>query len=198
MMKTLKDIEPTLQIMRQDSVIHKMAMEDFWAYLAFLDKQFEKFPEEDVEDMVDTVNAFARMWWKKYLERVQLKFKDDPKPFSVTRGTELLKRIFNLSEEDEIIEAMTNVFIKNGEICCPKKLARGTIIGVLSRFSKKEQEQKWTLRRRLELMSVLLRETNRVSRITGPLIFMRVGKGYYLGEYRFGGDMPSIKKRGEY
>jgi len=190
-LKALSDAESSLELMRADSKILHLCMQDFGKYMIwFQDNNTKIRTKLHVKESVEFVTTWVGLWWKKYKQRVKIQLaKSKKKDIVLTRG-EMHLRHFSVKERDSIINELVNEFIKNGEICCSTILANAIFRRILGRHSK---SKKWDLNAKVNLLSMLKREVRMISRTSGYLIFLVPTKDYYrLREYRNDGSSPIV------
>jgi hypothetical protein len=73
-------------------------------------------------------------------------------------------------------EVVTSTLIRNGEICGTSILAENLLKMELGKKKKKHiNEEEWVV----NVVNNALRKARKLARSKGPLIFVRIDKGYY-------------------
>jgi hypothetical protein len=188
----LKEINPTLDVFGSDRKVLQIACQDLTNYLKVhwdlvgkeaneceLVERLEKFFNENPDEMQEFLSIWTGIWFKKWKERVKLLIGNENSN-KWNRVTKLLtdaEPIWkNLPNRQEIQELVTSTLIKNGEICGTSILAENLLkmeLGEKDRNYLNEQEQ---------IMSVVnntLRKARELTRSKGPLIYVKIDKGYY-------------------
>jgi len=214
----LKQIEPSLNFDGMDNTVLNNCNQDFFLYASWLEKQpkiasdktqkgqttfiihsdengiaITEEEEIGVEEAVEAVKIFVRMWWKKYKERIKLTFEDPKLDILGMKGMGIARGFFTVQEREEILMELTNTFIQYGEYCMPKLLANSLFMRTLAQLT--QQMWKWTqkdiINYKINLMNTLKKEAKAISYLSGYLLFIRPNKeSYSLREWRhdFGGN----------
>lgn len=217
-MNELKKIEPSLDLLKFDKRILEICTIDFKNYVDYLrEASVTKIPptfadsveveinihtgefklvnlSDELEETSEFITVWTKWWWKKYKERVKLTITTS-RQHVWEKAMELQKEgskiSWKLSEKErkEIIKAMINTLIKNGEICCSKIIAESLFKITLTKRTIKE----WNQEAKINLMVALMKDVKRMSRTHGPLVFIKTDKKYYrLREFRDDGTPKSI------
>ena len=217
-MNELKKIEPSLDLLKFDKRILEICTIDFKNYVDYLrEVSVTKIPptfadsvevqidihtgefklvnlSDELEETSEFITVWTKWWWKKYKERVKLTITTS-RQHVWEKAMELQKEgskiSWKLSEKErkEIIKAMINTLIKNGEICCSKIIAESLFKITLTKRTIKE----WNQEAKINLMVALMKDVKRMSRTHGPLVFIKTDKKYYrLREFRDDGTPKSI------
>ncbi len=188
----LKSKNPMLDVFGSDRKVLQIACQDLTNYLKVhwnlvgkdaneceLVDKLEEFFNENPDELEEFVNLWTGMWLKKWKERVKLLIgKDKPRRWS--KATRILSRADplwrKLSNRKEMQEVIVLKLVRNGEICGTSILAENLLKMELGRnknkyFSKEE--------RTLNIVNNTLRKARELTRSKGPLIFVKVDKGYY-------------------
>jgi hypothetical protein len=189
----LKEADPALDLMGSDRKVLQVAFQDFTNYLKFhwnmigkeannfeLVEKMERFFKENSAEMDAYLTVWTGIWLKKWKERVKLLIgNQNPNKWNKVSKTladaEPLWR--KLEHKQEIIELVVSTLIKNGEICGTEilsenllKMELGERINVVT-FNEKEHI--------LAVLNSALRKARDMAQSRGPLIFVKIDKGYY-------------------
>jgi len=188
----LKDINPTLDVFGSDRKVLQIACQDLTNYLKVhwnlvgkeaneceLVERLEKFFNENSSELEEFLDIWIGIWFKKWKERVKLLIGNEnskrwDKVTKLLNNAEPLWR--KLSNRHEMEEVVTSVLIKNGEICGTSILAENLLkmeLGEKGREYFNEEEQV------MNVVNNVLRKARELSRSRGPLIYVKVDKGYY-------------------
>jgi hypothetical protein len=188
----LKSKNPMLDIFGADRKVLQIACQDFTNYLKVywnlvgkeanefeladkLEESYQKEPKE-FEEFVD---LWTGIWLKKWSERVKLLIGNEEaqrwnKVTKILNNAEPIWR--RLTNRREMQEVVISTLIKNGEICGTSILAENLLkmeLGENKRKYTSDQEQI------LNIVNNTLRKARELTRSKGPLIFVRIDKGYY-------------------
>ncbi len=188
----LKNKNPMLDIFGSDRKVLQMACQDLTNYLKVhwnlvgkeaneceLVEKLEKFFNEDPSELEEFLDVWTGMWFKKWKERVKLLIGNEKaeKWNRVTKtlnNAELLWR--RVANRREMREVVTSTLIRNGEICGTSILAENLLKMELGKKKKKHiNEEEWVV----NVVNNALRKARKLARSKGPLIFVRIDKGYY-------------------
>ena len=192
----LKESDPALDILGSDRKVLQVACEDFTNYLKYhwqligkeanqceLVEKLDKLVNENREELNEFLNVWVGVWFKKWKERVKLLIGDE----NAKRWNKVSKTLNNaeplwknLESKQEIREIIVNTLIKNGEICGTEILSENLIKMELGDkrvqfLSDKEQT--------LIAINNALRKGRDMAQSKGPLIFVKIDKGYYGANY---------------
>jgi hypothetical protein len=188
----LKDKNPMLDILGSDRKVLQIACQDLTNYLKVhweligkeandceIAERLEKFFNENRGELEEFMSIWTGMWLRKWKERVKLLIGNE----NSNRWNKVTKVLSNaepiwrrLSSRQEIEEIVTLTLVKNGEICGTSILAENLLKMELGENKKKysrEEEQVLTL------VNDTLRKARELAQSKGPLIFVKVDKGYY-------------------
>ncbi|MEM2319301.1 MAG: hypothetical protein QXG11_04170 [Candidatus Bathyarchaeia archaeon] len=188
----LKSKNPMLDIWGADRKILQIACQDLTNYLKVywnlvgketceyeLTDKLEDFYQKEPKELEEFVDLWTGIWLKKWGERVKLLIGDeDSKKWNkikqiISKAEPLWRRLPNRREMQEIV---ISTLIKNGEICGTSVLSENLLkmeLGENSRrYANVEEET-------LNVVSNALRRARELSRSKGPLIFVKIDKGYY-------------------
>jgi len=188
----LKSKNPMLDIFGSDRKVLQIACQDLTNYLKVhwdlvgkeaneceLVDKLEEFHSENPNELEEFINLWTGMWLKKWKERVKLLIgKDKAKRWNkVTKILNKAQPLWKkLADRTEMQEVVTSTLVKNGEICGTSILAENLLKMEIGRNKKKYTNEKE------QVMSVVnnsLRKARELARSKGPLIFVKVDKGYY-------------------
>lgn len=188
----LKSKNPMLDIFGSDRKVLQIACQDLTNYLKVhwdlvgkeaneceLVDKLEEFHSENPGELEEFINLWTGIWLKKWKERVKLLIgKDKAKRWNnVTKILNKAQPLWKkLADRTEMQEVVTSTLVKNGEICGTSILAENLLKMEIGRNKKKYTNEKE------QVMSVVnnsLRKARELARSKGPLIFVKVDKGYY-------------------
>ena len=189
----LKDADPALDVMGSDRKVLQVACQDFTNYLKFhwnligkeanqcevVDK-LELLFREDADELDAFLTVWCNIWFKKWKQRVKLLIGNqnannwNKMTKSVTDAEPLWRK---LDHKQELQEIVISTLIKNGEVCGTEILAENLLKMELGEKSIQsltdEQEKVFTT------LNNTLRKAREMAQSRGPLIFVKVDKGYY-------------------
>ncbi len=188
----LKDADPALDIMGSDRKVLQVACQDFTNYLKVhwnligkeanqceLIEKLEKLYKEDSSELDAYLTVWAGIWFKKWKERVKLLIGNQnankwSKMSKTLQDAEPLWR--KIEHKQELLEVVEATLIKNGEICGTEILSENLIkIELGERNLKDASDQE----RAIVTLNNSLRRAREMAQSKGPLIFVKVDKGYY-------------------
>lgn len=188
----LKSKNPMLDIFGSDRKVLQIASQDLTNYLKVhwdlvgkeaneceLVDKLEEFYNENPDELEEFINLWTGMWLKKWKERVKLLIgKEKAKRWSkVTRILNKAEPLWRkLADRTEMQEIVTSTLIKNGEICGTSILAENLLKMEIGRNKKKYINEE---ERVISVVNNSLRKARELARSKGPLIFVKVDKGYY-------------------
>jgi len=188
----LKEIDPTIDVFGSDRKVLQIACQDLTNYLKVhwnlvgneaneceLVEMLEKFFNENPKELEEFLGIWTGIWLKKWKERVKLLIGNE----NSNRWNKVTKILSNaeplwrkLSNRQEMQELVTSTLIKNGEICGTSILAENLLkmeLGEKSREYFNEEEQT------MNVINNALRKARELTRSKGPLIYVKIDKGYY-------------------
>lgn len=188
----LKDADPALDIIGSDRKVLQVACQDFTNYLKFhwkligveanqceLVEKLEELYKEDADDLDSFLTVWCNTWFKKWKQRVQLLIGNQ----NANKWNKMAKTITNaeplwnkIERKQELQEVVIATLIKNGEICGTEILAENLLKLELGEKSVRNLEHKERL---LVTLNNTLRRAREMAHSRGPLIFVKVDKGYY-------------------
>jgi hypothetical protein len=188
----LKDADPALDVMGSDRKVLQVACQDFTNFLKFhwnligreasqceLVEKLEAIFKEDSSELEAFLTVWIGIWLKKWKERVKLLIGDQ----NATRWNKISKTLTSaeplwrkIEHKQELQEIIITTLLKNGEICGTDILAENLLkmeLGEKRVQEMNEREQVFTI------VNEALRKAREMAQSKGPLIFVKVDKGYY-------------------
>jgi hypothetical protein len=188
----LKDMNPMMDVVGSDRKVLQIACQDLSNYLKVhwelvgkeaseceVVEKLETFFNENPDELQEFLSIWTGIWLKKWKERVKLLIGNEnskrwDKVTSILNNAEVLWR--KLANRQEMQEAVTATLIKNGEICGTSILAENLL---KMELGERNQEHVREVERVLNVVNNALRKARELTRSKGPLIFVKVDKGYY-------------------
>jgi len=188
----LKNKNPMLDLFGADRKVLQIACQDLTNYLKVhwnligkeaneweLVDKLEEFYQNEPKELEEFLDLWTSMWLKKWGERVKLLIgkEDSTKWDKVTKTLSKAEPLWRkLPNRKELQEVVISTLVKNGEICGTSILAEN-----LLKMELGENEKNYSTEREqtLNLVNNTLRRARELSRSRGPLIFVRIDKGYY-------------------
>ena len=187
-----KEIDSTMDVFGSDRKVLQIACLDLTNYLKVhwnlvgkeaneceLVDMLEKFFNENPNELEEFLGIWTGIWLKKWKERVKLLIGNE----NSNRWNKVTKILSNaeplwrkLSNRQEMQELVTSTLIKNAEICGTSILAENLLkmeLGEKSREYLNEEEQA------MNVINNTLRKARELTRSKGPLIYVKIDKGYY-------------------
>ncbi len=188
----LKNKNPMIDIFGSDKKILQIACQDLTNYIKVhwdligreaneceLVDKLEEFYKENPNELEEFIDLWAGMWLKKWKERVKLLI-GNKKHTKWNKVRDALKEAQplwrKLSNRREMRELVASTLIRNGEICGTSILAENLLKMELGRNKARYSNQEEQI---INVVNSTLRKSRRLSRSRGPLIFVKVDKGYY-------------------
>ena len=188
----LKESDSALDILGSDRKVLQVACEDFTNYAKFhwelmgketsqleLADRLEQLYRDDRAELEEFLNVWVGVWFKKWKERVKLLIGEE----SAQKWSKVSKTINNaeplwrkLEQKQEIKELITFTLIKNGEICGTEILAENLL---KMELGEKRVQYLSDKERVLIAVNNALRRGREMAQSKGPLIFVKIDKGYY-------------------
>jgi hypothetical protein len=189
----LKDKNPMLDVLGSDRKVLQIACQDLTNYLKVhwdlvgkeaneceLVEKLESFFNENPTELDEFLSIWTGIWLRKWKERVKLLIGNE----NTKRWNKVTKILDNaeplwkkLSNKQEMQEVITSTLIKNGEICGTSILAENLLKMELG--DEKSKEYVNEKEQVLSVMNNTLRKARELAQSKGPLIFVKVDKGYY-------------------
>jgi len=188
----LKNKNPTLDLFGADRKVLQIACQDLTNYLKVhwnligkeaneweLVDKLEEFYQKEPKELEEFIDLWTNTWLKKWSERVKLLIgnEDEKRWDKVTRilndAEPLWRKLPNRKEMQEIV---IFTLIRNGEICGTSILAENLLKMELGENKKRYATEKKQI---LNLVNRTIRRARELARSKGPLIFVRIDKGYF-------------------
>jgi len=188
----LKEVDPALDIMGSDRKVLQVACQDFTNYLKLhwnlmgkeanqceLVEKLENLFKEDSVELEAFLTIWIGIWFKKWKERVKLLIGDQ----NANRWNKISKTISNaepiwkrLEHKQELQEIVITTLVKNGEICGTEILSENLL---KMELGEKPVQDLSDQERVLIVLNEALRKAREMAQSKGPLIFVKIDKGYY-------------------
>jgi hypothetical protein len=188
----LKEAEPAIDVLGSDRKVLQVASQDFTNYLKYhwgligkegnnceLAERIEQFFRENPTELEAYLTVWTGIWLKKWKERVKLLIGNQ----NANKWNKISKTLSNaeplwrrLEHKQEIMEIVVYTLLKNGEICGTEILSENLLkmeLGEKNNQSLSEKEQILTA------LNNSLRKAREMAQSKGPLIFVKIDKGYY-------------------
>lgn len=188
----LKSKNPMLDILGSDRKILQIACQDLTNYLKVfwnlvgkeaneyeLINRLEEIYQKEQKELEEFIDLWTGIWLKKWGERVKLligneDFKRWNKITKIINNAEPIWR--NLPNRREMQEVVISTLVKNGEICGTQILSENLLKMELGEHRRKYANTK---EQTINIVNNTLRKAKELSRSKGPLIFVKIDKGYY-------------------
>jgi len=188
----LKNKNPMLDVFGSDHKVLQIACRDLTNYLKVhwnlvgkeenecdvVDK-LERFFNENPRELEEFIDLWTGMWLKKWKQRVKLLIgnQESRRWDKVTRTLKNAEPLWRrLKNRREMQEVVVSTLIKNGEICGTSILAENLLKTELGKNKKSYVNKE---ERVLNVVNNTLRKARDLARSRGPLIFVKIDKGYY-------------------
>jgi hypothetical protein len=188
----LKDSDPALDIMGSDRKVLQVACQDFTNYLKFhwnligkeanqceLVERLEKLFKEESDELDAFLTVWTGIWFKKWKERVKLLIGNQ----NANKWNKMSKTLANvepmwhkIEHKQELQEIVISTLIKNGEVCGTEILAENLL---KMELGEKDLENVNEKERIFTTLNNALRKAREMAQSRGPLIFVKIDKGYY-------------------
>ncbi len=188
----LKEKNPMLDVFGSDRKVLQIASQDFTNFLKVhwelvgketsdceIVERLEKIFNENSSELSEFLAIWTGIWLGKWNERVKLLIGEE----NTKRWNKVTKILDNaeptwrkLSNRQEMQELIINTLIRNGEVCGTSILAENLLkmeMGEERREYRSEEEQI------LNIINNTLTKARELTQSKGPLIFVKVDKGYY-------------------
>jgi hypothetical protein len=192
MSEKLTEKNPLIDVFGADRKVLQIACQDLMNYLRVhwnlvrkgadqcdVVDRLEKFFEENSDELEEFIMVWSGIWLKKWGERVKLLIgnENSKKWNNVTRILNNADPIWaRLSNRSQMVDIVISTLIRNGEICGTSILAENLLkmeLGDEKRNYANEKEQT------LNVVNNALKKARDLTQSKGPLIFVKVDKGYY-------------------
>jgi hypothetical protein len=188
----LKDADPALDVLGSDRKVLQVACQDFTNYLKYhwgfigkeanncdLAEKMENLFKEDPAELEAFLTVWVGIWLKKWKERVKLLIGTQ----NQNKWNKVAKTLANaeplwrsLAHKQEIMEVVVATLIKNGEICGTEILTENLLKMELGEKNNHDIQEKELV---LTILNNALRKARDMAQSKGPLIFVKIDKGYY-------------------
>jgi hypothetical protein len=188
----LKDADPALDITGSDRKVLQVACEDLTNYLKYhwnliakeanqceIVERLEQFFKENPTELEEFLAIWTGIWFKKWKERVKLLIGDQSanKWAKVSKNLSNAEPLWNkLENKQEIREIIAATLIKNGEICGTEILSENLL---KMELGEKRVQYLNDKERVFTIVNNALRKARDMAQSKGPLIFVKIDKGYY-------------------
>lgn len=194
MSEKLKNRNPTLDLFGSDRRVLQIACQDLTNYLKVhwnlvgkeaneceLVDRIEEFFNSNPKELEEFLSMWTGIWLKKWNERVKLLIgnQDTRRWKKVTKTLGNAEPVWRkLTNRQEMHDIVVSTLIKNAEICGTSILAKNLLKMELGSKKKRrsyvsEEEQV------LNVVNNTLRKARELARSEGPLIFVKIDRGYY-------------------
>ncbi len=192
MSEKLIEKNPLIDVLGADRKVLQIACQDLTNYLRVhwnlirkdadqceVVDRLEKFFEENPDELQEFITVWSGIWLKKWGERVKLLIgnENSKKWNNVTKILNNADPIWaRLSNRNQMVDIVISTLIRNGEICGTSILAENLLkmeLGDEKRNYANEKEQT------LNVVNNALKKARDLTQSKGPLIFVKVDKGYY-------------------
>ena len=188
----LKDSDSALDITGSDRKVLQVACQDFTNYLKYhwdligkeasqceLVEKLEKLFKENPAELEEFLTVWTGMWFKKWKERVKLLIGDQ----NTNKWNKVSKTLSNaepmwrkIERKQEVQEVVVATLIKNGEICGTEILSENLL---KMELGEKRMQYLSDKERVFTMVNNALRKGREMAQSKGPLIFVKIDKGYY-------------------
>ncbi|MGD6850454.1 MAG: hypothetical protein ACQCN6_00160 [Candidatus Bathyarchaeia archaeon] len=188
----LKDADPALEIMGSDRKVLQVACQDFTNYLKFhwnligkeanqceTVEKLETLFKENADELDAFLAVWCNIWFKKWKQRVKLLIGNQ----NANKWNKMTKNITDaeplwhkIERKQELQEVVVATLIKNGEICGTEILAENLLKMELGEKCVQNLSDKERL---FIVLNSSLRKAREMAQSRGPLIFVKIDKGYY-------------------
>lgn len=188
----LRDEDSALEIRGSDRKVLQVACQDFTNFLKYhwnligreasqcdLVEKLEKLYKEDPGELDEFLSVWVSVWLKKWKQRVKLLIgsqnssKWNKASKNIRNADPIWKKIEHKKEMQEIV---VSTLIKNGEICGTEILSENLLKMTLGEKRIQSLEEKQRL---ITAVNKTLRKARDMAQSRGPLIFVKIDKGYY-------------------
>jgi len=188
----LKDKNPMLDPLGSDRKVLQIACQDLtnnlkvhWDLIGKeandcdIVEKLEKIFNETPTELSEFLDVWAGIWLKKWAERVKLLIgNENSKKWNRTT------RILNngevmwgkLAKRQEMEEVIISTLVRNGEVCGTSILAENLLKMELGEDEKEYNSEEEQI---VNVINNTLRKARELTQSKGPLIFVKVDKGYY-------------------
>jgi hypothetical protein len=188
----LKDADSNLDITGSDRKVLQVACEDVTNYLKYhwnlvgntanqceVVERLEQLFKENPAELEEFLSVWTGMWLKKWKERVKLLIGEQ----NANKWGRISKTLSNaeplwkkLEHKQELREIVAATLIKNGEICGTDILSDNLL---QMELGEKRAQCLSDKERVFFIVNNALRKAREMAQSKGPLIFVKIDKGYY-------------------
>ena len=188
----LKDADPALDILGSDRKVLQVACQDFTNYLKFhwnligkeanqceLVERLKSCLKKTPIELDAFLTVWTGIWFKKWKERVKLLIGNQ----NANKWNKMSKTLADvepmwrkIEHKQELQEIVISTLIKNGEICGTEILAENLL---KMELGEKNLENVNDKERVFLTVNNALRKAREMAQSRGPLIFVKIDKGYY-------------------
>jgi len=188
----LKDIDPALDIFGSDRKVLQVSCQDFTNYLKFhwkligkesnqceIVEKLEQLYKENPTELEDFLTVWANTWFRKWKERVKLLIgvQNNNKWTKVSKVLSAAEPVWKKLEcKHEIQELVVGTLLKNGEICGTDILSENLLKMELGERNVQNVDDNEQI---LNVVNSALRKARDMAQSKGPLIYVKIDKGYY-------------------
>ena len=188
----LKEADSALDVMGSDRKVLQVACQDFTNFLKFhwelmgkeasqceLVERLDRIFKEDSMELDAFLTVWIGIWFKKWKERVKLLIGEQ----NASRWNKVSKTLTNaehlwrkIENKQELQELVISTLVKNGEICGTEILSENLLkmgLGENTVQNLNERDRVFTI------VNEALRKAREMAQSKGPLIFVKIDKGYY-------------------
>jgi len=188
----LKDKNPMLDVLGSDRKVLQIACQDLTNYLKVhwdlvgkeanecdVVERLEKLFNEEPSELDEFLAIWTGIWLNKWKERVKLLIgNENSKRWNhaarvLNNGETAWRR---LSHRQEIEDIIISTLVKNAEICGTSILAENLLKMELGEENKEYESDEEQI---VNVVNDTLRKARELTQSKGPLIFVKVDKGYY-------------------
>lgn len=183
---------PLIDVLAADRKVLQIACQDLINYLKVhwglvgketseceIAERLETIFEQTPQELEEFFSVWTGIWLKKWNERVKLLIgrENSKKWNSVSRILNNAEPIWTrLSNRKEMEDIVISTLIRNAEICGTSILAENLLKMELGDDKKKYRTEEEQV---LNVVNTALRKARELTQSKGPLIFVKVDKGYY-------------------
>jgi len=188
----LKDADSALDVTGSDRKVLQVACQDFTNFLKYhwhligkqasqceLVEKLEKLFKEKPTELEEFLTVWTGIWFKKWKYRVKLLIgnQNAKKWKKVARNLKNAQQFWEKVErKQEVQEVVVATLIKNGEICGTEILSENLLKMELGGKCVRNLKDKERL---FAAVNNSLRKAREMAQSKGPLIFVKIDKGYY-------------------
>jgi len=188
----LKEKTPMLEVFGSDRKVLQIACQDFTNYLKVhwdligkesneceIVERLEKIFNEDPAELSEFLSIWTGTWFKKWKERVKLLIGEEntKKWRRITKVLENAEPTWRkLTNKQEMQDMITSTLIRNGETCGTAILAENLLKMELGEDKKEYRNEQEHV---LNVVCAALTRAKELAHSRGPLIYVKVDKGYY-------------------